>query len=110
MVIHRQWITSLPNPRETLFGGNSNWRGPVWFPLNFLLIESLQRVHHYYGDDFKVEFPTGFGAAEAALGSGQRSFAATLAHFSAEGRAPRRVRRYGDLPERSVLARSDSVL
>jgi hypothetical protein len=44
-----------------LFGGNSNWRGPVWFPLNFLLIESLQRVHHYYGDGFKVEFPTGSG-------------------------------------------------
>jgi len=44
-----------------LFGGNSNWRGPVWFPLNFLLIESMQRIHHYYGDDFKVEFPTGSG-------------------------------------------------
>ncbi len=43
------------------FGGNSNWRGPVWFPLNFLLIESLQRFHHYYGDDFKVECPTGSG-------------------------------------------------
>jgi hypothetical protein len=44
-----------------LFGGNSNWRGPVWFPLNFLLIESLQRIHHYYGDEFKVECPTGSG-------------------------------------------------
>jgi hypothetical protein len=44
-----------------LFGGNSNWRGPVWFPLNFLLIEALQRVHYYYGDDFKVEFPTNSG-------------------------------------------------
>jgi hypothetical protein len=44
-----------------LFGGNSNWRGPVWFPLNFLLIESLQRVHYYYGDDFKVECPVGSG-------------------------------------------------
>jgi len=44
-----------------LFGGNSNWRGPVWFPLNFLLIESLQKFHHYYGDDFKVECPTGSG-------------------------------------------------
>jgi hypothetical protein len=44
-----------------LFGGNSNWRGPVWFPLNFLLIESMQRVHHYYGDEFKVELPTGSG-------------------------------------------------
>ena len=43
------------------FGGNSNWRGPVWFPLNFLLIESLQKFHHYLGDDFKVECPTGSG-------------------------------------------------
>jgi hypothetical protein len=42
-----------------LFGGNSNWRGPIWFPVNYLLIESLQRLHHYYGDDFQVEFPTG---------------------------------------------------
>ncbi|MBZ5542876.1 MAG: glucosidase [Acidobacteriia bacterium] len=44
-----------------LFGGNSNWRGPVWFPVNFLLIESLQKFHHYYGNDFRVEFPTGSG-------------------------------------------------
>jgi hypothetical protein len=44
-----------------LFGGNSNWRGPIWFPVNYLIIESLQRFHHYYGDDFKVEYPTGSG-------------------------------------------------
>ncbi|HEV2438366.1 MAG TPA: glucosidase [Verrucomicrobiae bacterium] len=44
-----------------LFGGNSNWRGPVWMPLNYLLIESLQKFHHYYGDDFKVECPAGSG-------------------------------------------------
>jgi hypothetical protein len=43
------------------FGGNSNWRGPIWFPLNFLIIESLQKFHHYYGEDFKVECPTGSG-------------------------------------------------
>jgi hypothetical protein len=42
-----------------LFGGNSNWRGPIWFPVNYLIIESLQKFHHYYGDDFKVECPTG---------------------------------------------------
>ncbi len=45
----------------SLFGGNSNWRGPVWFPLNYLLIESLQRFHHYLGDSFQVEFPTRSG-------------------------------------------------
>ncbi len=44
-----------------LFGGNSNWRGPIWFPVNYLIIESLQKYHHYFGDDFKVEFPTGSG-------------------------------------------------
>jgi hypothetical protein len=44
-----------------MFGGNSNWRGPIWFPVNFLIIESLERFHHYYGDDFKVEHPTGSG-------------------------------------------------
>jgi hypothetical protein len=44
-----------------LFGGNSNWRGPIWFPVNYLIIESLQKFHHYYGDEFKVECPTGSG-------------------------------------------------
>jgi hypothetical protein len=44
-----------------LFGGNSNWRGPIWFPVNYLMIEALQQFHHYYGDDFKVECPTGSG-------------------------------------------------
>jgi hypothetical protein len=44
-----------------LFGGNSNWRGPVWFPLNYLILESLRRYHQYFGDDFKVECPTGSG-------------------------------------------------
>jgi len=44
-----------------LFGGNSNWRGPVWFPVNYLLIEALERYHHFYGDGLKVECPTGSG-------------------------------------------------
>jgi hypothetical protein len=44
-----------------VFGGNSNWRGPIWFPVNFLLIESLQKYHHYFGDAFRVECPTGSG-------------------------------------------------
>jgi hypothetical protein len=47
--------------RSGLFGGNSNWRGPVWLPLNYLLIESLQKFHHYLGEGFQVEFPTGSG-------------------------------------------------
>jgi hypothetical protein len=52
------------------FGGNSNWRGPIWFPLNYLVIESLQKYHHFYGDRLQVELPTG---------SGQRVDLATVA-------------------------------
>jgi hypothetical protein len=44
-----------------LFGGNSNWRGPIWFPINFLLVEALQKFHHYFGDSYTVECPTGSG-------------------------------------------------
>ncbi len=44
-----------------LFGGNSNWRGPIWFPVNFLLVEALERYHHFYGDSLQVECPTGSG-------------------------------------------------
>ena len=47
--------------QSALFGGNSNWRGPVWFPINLLLIEALERYHHFYGDELRVEFPTGSG-------------------------------------------------
>lgn len=46
---------------SSMFGGNSNWRGPIWFPLNYLLIESLQRYHYYYGESLKVEYPSGSG-------------------------------------------------
>ena len=47
---------------SSMFGGNSNWRGPIWFPLNFLVVESLQRFHYYFGDRLKVEHPKGSGA------------------------------------------------
>ncbi len=47
--------------RSGLFGGNSNWRGPVWFPLNFLAIESLRHLHNFFRDDLTVELPTGSG-------------------------------------------------
>ncbi len=47
--------------RTPLFGGNSNWRGPIWFPVNYLIVESLQRFHFFLGDDFRVECPTGSG-------------------------------------------------
>ncbi len=59
-----QSFTVSYEPAEStsgLFGGNSNWRGPIWFPVNYLIVESLQRFHHYYGDDFRIECPTGSG-------------------------------------------------
>ncbi len=46
---------------SALFGGNSNWRGPIWFPVNYLLVEALERYHHFYGDTLRVECPTGSG-------------------------------------------------
>jgi hypothetical protein len=59
---HRFTIGYDPGDSATeVFGGNSNWRGPIWMPVNYLLIESIQKFHHYYGDDFKVECPTGSG-------------------------------------------------
>ena len=73
-----------------LFGGNSNWRGPVWFPVNFLLVESLQKFHHYFGDSFLVEFPTGSGKRmtlwEVAAELSRRL--ASIFTRDAEGRRP----------------------
>jgi hypothetical protein len=64
MTVGGQTFTINYQPAESqsgLFGGNSNWRGPIWFPINYLIIESLQKFHHYYGDRLKVECPTGSG-------------------------------------------------
>jgi mannosylglycerate hydrolase MGH1-like protein len=55
-------VDYTPGESETgLFGGNSNWRGPIWFPVNFLLIEALERYHHFYGPSLRVECPVGSG-------------------------------------------------
>jgi hypothetical protein len=55
-------VAYVPGASNTgLFGGNSNWRGPIWFPVNYLLIEALERYHHFYGESFRVECPTGSG-------------------------------------------------
>jgi hypothetical protein len=59
---HTLAVGYVPGDSDTgMFGGNSNWRGPVWFPVNYLIIESLQKFHHYYGDDFRIECPAGSG-------------------------------------------------
>lgn len=73
-----------------MFGGNSNWRGPVWFPLNFLLIESLQRHHYFFGDAFKVELPTGSGT-EATIWGVSRELSRRLIQIflkDGDGRRP----------------------
>ncbi|MEZ4649710.1 MAG: glucosidase [Candidatus Eisenbacteria bacterium] len=73
-----------------LFGGNSNWRGPVWIPLNYLLIEALKRHHHFYGDEFRIELPTGSGQ-EVTLLEAAEEIERRLARLflrDAEGRRP----------------------
>jgi Mannosylglycerate hydrolase MGH1-like glycoside hydrolase domain len=73
-----------------LFGGNSNWRGPVWFPLNYLLIEALDRYHSYFGDGFTVEHPTGSGN-QSSLGGVADDLARRLTSIflpDASGRRP----------------------
>ena len=64
MDVDGTWLTEQYQPAESAdsaFGGNSNWRGPVWFPINFLLIETLQKYHEFLGDDYTIEFPTHSG-------------------------------------------------
>ena len=73
-----------------LFGGNSNWRGPIWFPLNYLLIEALERYDHFYGDTLKVECPVGSGTM-MTLGEVAHELSARLASVfiaDADGRRP----------------------
>ena len=81
-----------------MFGGNSNWRGPIWFPINFLLVEGLRRLYRYYGDDFRVEFPTGSGQ-EATLAEIADDLARRLISIflPRSGRPPAGLRRRGDL-------------
>jgi len=72
-----------------IFGGNSNWRGPIWFPLNFLLVESLQKYHHYYGEDFKVELPARSGN-ETDLWEVAAEISRRLVHIFVRGKDGRR--------------------
>ncbi len=87
----RKTVAYEPAESQTgLFGGNSNWRGPVWFPINYLLIEALQKFDHYYGPEFAVECPTGSGRlvslADVANELGDRLV--SLFTLDANGRRP----------------------
>jgi hypothetical protein len=87
---HRYTVTYVPGDSDSsLFGGNSNWRGPIWFPINYLLIEALEQYHNYYGDSFTVECPTGSGR-RTTLGGVARELAERLGRlfFARAGRRP----------------------
>jgi len=88
---HEHRVDYEPAESSTgLFGGNSNWRGPIWFPVNFLLIEALQKFHHYLGEGFRVEFPSGSGAT-ATLSDAATCLSRRLAQIflrDASGRRP----------------------
>ncbi|MDF0643190.1 MAG: glucosidase [Nitrospira sp.] len=87
---HEHRVDYEPAESSTdLFGGNSNWRGPVWFPVNYLLIESLQKFHYYLGDQFKVEYPTGSGN-QATLWQIAGELSRRLTHLFLKDRAGRR--------------------
>ncbi|MGH9360536.1 MAG: MGH1-like glycoside hydrolase domain-containing protein, partial [Thermoanaerobaculia bacterium] len=83
-------VDYVPGESSTgLFGGNSNWRGPIWFPVNFLLVEALQRYHHFYGDSLKVECPVGSGRM-ANLGEAALEIAERLSRIFLPGAGGRR--------------------
>jgi hypothetical protein len=87
----RHEVSYTPGESETtFFGGNSNWRGPIWLPANYLLVESLYEFHRYYGDDFLVEFPTASGqrATLAAIADELRGRLARLFLRGADGSRP----------------------
>jgi hypothetical protein len=64
----RHEVNYTPGEATTdMFGGNSNWRGPIWFPVNFLIIEALERYYYFYGDTFTLEYPTGSGKTATLL-------------------------------------------
>jgi hypothetical protein len=94
--------------RSRLFGGNSNWRGPIWFPVNFLIIESLQKFHYYYGDDFKVECPTGF--TTITISKSPRNDAPPGWHLLRMGRGVRSVDALYPSSNTTRLCRLHSVL
>src|SRR5450432_4454095 len=93
------WFSVHYSPGESdsgLFGGNSNWRGPVWIPMNYMLIESLKRFHDYYGDDFKVEYPTHSGNLFSLKEIANKLSERIISLFTLDAKGNRPI--YGDQP------------
>ncbi|HEY2648077.1 MAG TPA: glucosidase [Puia sp.] len=97
--IDDKWFSVHYTPGEsetTLFGGNSNWRGPVWMPMNYLIIDSLKRFHDYYGDDFRVEYPTNSGNLFCLKDISDKLAERVIGLFTRDANGNRPV--YGDQP------------
>ena len=110
-------VDYLPAESNTgMFGGNSNWRGPVWMPVNAMLIRALLNFYLYYGDNFKIECPTGSGrmmnlfeVSKEIVGPADPDLPARP--FDEQGRRPATcLRRHGEVPDRPPLARPHSLL
>ncbi len=99
----------LPAESNTgMFGGNSNWRGPVWMPVNLLIVRALVNLYSFFGDDFKVECPTGSGQQMTLFEVAQEIVRRLTGTFLRNAdRQTTGLRRNGKIPERSSLARPD---
>jgi hypothetical protein len=105
-------VNYLPAESDTgMFGGNSNWRGPIWMPVNALLIRALLSFYLYYGDNFKIECPTGSGKM-MNLFEVSREIANRLTRIFLKDKSGRRpgVWRYGEVPDRSPMEGPPPVL
>ena len=105
-------VDYLPAESNTgMFGGNSNWRGPVWMPVNALIIRALLNFYLYYGDNFKIECPTGSGKHDEPLRGEQGDLRPADRHLPPRRARPAaRLRRHGEVPDRPPLARPHPLL